>query len=118
MPEDRTYDGYDLSSVLEGGEESPRKEIIYYHGLRVFAARKGNFKLYFYKNNPLGYPEKLEELDTLELYNLQYDPSEQFDIAENHPGIAEEIEEMVRNHKSTVEPAENQMEKTIKEQNL
>ena len=43
-----------------GDHESPRKEMIYYHDDKIFAARKGDFKLYYYRNNPTGYPEKLK----------------------------------------------------------
>lgn len=113
LPDDRVYDGYDLTPVLMRKEKSPREEMIYYHGTRVFAARKGDFKLYFYKNNPDGYPENLETLDSPELYQLQEDPSERFNIAEDHPEVIAEIEEMVEAHKSTVKPVENQMEKRI-----
>lgn len=115
LPDDRIYDGYDLSGVLQNGKSSPRKKMIYYHGTKVFAARKGDFKLYFYENNPQGYPEKLEKLDSHELYNLQHDPSERFDIADQHPDIIKEIEEMVKDHKSTVKPVESQLEKRIEE---
>ena len=75
VPADRQYDGYDLSNVLAGGEATPRNEMYYYHGTRIFAARKGDFKLYFYANNPDGYPERMRKLDTLRLFNVQHDPS-------------------------------------------
>ena len=45
LQEDRPYDGYDISPVLKEGVASPREEMIYYHNTRVFAARKGDFKL-------------------------------------------------------------------------
>lgn len=115
MPHDRIYDGYDLSSVLLNKEDSPRKELIYYHGTKVFAARKGDFKLYFYKNNPAGYPPEVEALDTYELYNLQKGPSERFDIVADHPEIVEQIKQMVEDHKVTVKPAESHMERRVGE---
>src|SRR5690554_674982 len=51
LPDDRVYDGYDLSQVLFGEKEKPRNELIYYHSTRIFAARKGDYKLHFYANN-------------------------------------------------------------------
>lgn len=115
LPKDRTYDGYDLSAVLKDGAVSPRNEMIYYHQERIFAARKGDYKLYFYKNNPAGYPEKLEKLEKYQLFNLSVDPSEKYDVIEANPQVAKEIEEMVAKHEAGVEPALNQLETRIGE---
>jgi len=113
LPTDRVYDGFDLTPVLYGKGESPRKEMFFYHGTRLFAARKGPFKLYYYKNNPAGYPEKMEKLETLTLFNLQHDPSERFDLAAIHPEVIKEIEALVARHKATVVPAKSNLEKRI-----
>lgn len=113
LPNDREYDGYDLTSVLNGQNVTPRNEMIYYHGTNIFAVRKGDYKLYFYSNNPLGYPAKLEKLEKYKLYNLAIDPSEKDDIIDKHPEIVKEIEEMVAEHEKTVKPVESQLEKVI-----
>lgn len=113
LPADREYDGYDLGDVLRNGSKSPRNEMLFYHGTRVFAARKGDFKLYFYENNPDGYPERMRKLDTLRLFNLQHDPSEKYEIAAQHPDIINEIQEMVNQHRATVDSVESQLEKKI-----
>lgn len=113
LPKDRIYDGYDLSAVLNGENASPRNEMFYYHGTRIFAARKGDFKMYFYKNNPAGYPEKIEKLAAYQLFNLQHDPSERFDLADKYPEVIKEIEAMVSTHKATVKPVESKLEKRI-----
>lgn len=115
LPNDRIYDGFDLSTVLKGENISPRNEMFFYHGTRIFAARKGAFKMHFYKNNPLGYPEKMEKLETYQLFNVQHDPSERFDLAEKHPEVLKEIEAMVLNHQATVKPVQSQLEKKIVE---
>lgn len=113
VPNDRIYDGYDLTGVLNGENVNPRNEMFYYHGDRVFAARKGEFKLYFYSNNPLGYPEKIEKLEKLTLFNLSHDPSERFDIADKRPDVVAEIQAMVSNHQSSFTPGPTQLEKRI-----
>jgi arylsulfatase A-like enzyme len=113
LKQDRKYDGYDLSGALKGGSDNPRKEMLYYHGTRIFAARKGDYKMYFYKNNPLGYPEKMERLDTVKLYNLQHDPSEFYNIASQHPLVLKDIASMVRDHLAGVEPVGSELEKKI-----
>lgn len=113
LPTDRVYDGYDLTPVLTGTGKSPRNEMWYYHGTRLFAARKGAYKLYFYRNNPQGYPEKMEKLDTYQLFNLQHDPSERFDLAATQPETIREIEAMVRQHQATLVVAPSRLEKRI-----
>lgn len=115
LPDDRVYDGYDLSSVLKNGTASPRQEMIYYHSSRIFAARQGAFKLYFFRNNPLGYPEKMEPLEKPQLYNLMVDPSEKYDVADKHPEIVSVIREMVDRHNKGVVAVENQLEKRIEQ---
>lgn len=112
LPDDRKYDGYDLSPVLITEEDvSPREEMFYYHGLRLFAVRKGDYKLYFYKNNPRGYPQVLEKLENYQLFNLQHDPSERFNLAGESPEIVEELLELAGQHTETMEPVENQLDK-------
>jgi arylsulfatase A len=113
VPNDRPYDGYNLTGVLSGKNENPRNEMFYYHGDRVFAARKGEFKLYFYSNTPLGYPEKIEKLEKLKLYNLSHDPSERFELADRHPDVVAEIQAMVLKHQSSFKPGPSQLEKLI-----
>lgn len=113
VPQDRKYDGYSLVPTLTAGAASPRNEMLYYHGTRVFAARKGAFKLYFYENNPDGYPERMRKLDTLRLYNLLHDPSEKYDIATKNPAVIVDIQDMVRRHRDTVDSVASQLEKRI-----
>ncbi len=111
LPDDRIYDGYDLSPVLFGLDADPRDAMLYYHSSKIFAARKGKYKLLYYSNNPKGYPERLKKLKKYKLYNLEEDPSESENIIDLHPEIVKEIEEMVAIHKETLVPVENQLEK-------
>jgi arylsulfatase A len=115
LPDDREYDGHDLTNALIYGEKSPREALIYYHSTRIFGARKGNYKVHFYENNPKGYPERMRELEKEKLYQVQHDPSERFDLAEDHPDIIAEIKEMVEAHKTTVEKVPSNLEKRIGE---
>lgn len=113
VPDDRIYDGYDISTVFKGTPKSPRESMFYYHGNRLFAVRKGDFKLYLYKNNPMGYPEKLEELEKPTLYNLAVDPSERFEISEKNPEVIQEINELIKVHQANMVFGETQLEKVI-----
>lgn len=112
-PTDRVYDGFDLSEVLTKNSTSPRQEMVYYHGSRIFAARQGDYKLYFFKSNPAGYPPKLEKLDTLQLFNLQHDPGERYDVASKHPDVIKRIQEAVAKHQATVVTVPSNLDKRI-----
>ncbi|GAA4421017.1 sulfatase [Nibrella viscosa] len=113
LPNDRVYDGFDLSAVLHGQANSPRNEMYYYHDSKLFAARKGAYKLYYYSNNPLGYPAKVEKLEKAQLFNLQHDPSEKYNVADQHPEVIREIEDMVKKHMANLTPMPSLMEKRI-----
>jgi arylsulfatase A-like enzyme len=115
LPQDRIYDGFDISSVLKGEDQNPRDEMFFYHGDHLFAVRKGNYKLYFYSNNPEGYPERLEKLEKFTLFNVVHDPEERFDIADHHPEVIKEIEKLTKNHKSKMVFGETQLEKVIEQ---
>jgi arylsulfatase A-like enzyme len=111
LPNDRIYDGYDLTPVLFGKDVIPRNKMLYYHSSKIFAARIGKYKLHYYSNNPKGYPEKLKELKKYKLYNLEEDPSESNNIIDLHPDVVKEIEAFVATHRKTIIPVENQLEK-------
>jgi len=109
FPKDRTMDGYDLSEVLFNGGESPRKAMVYYWGEEVYAYRLGDYKAHFKSRERVYINQKVKEHDTPLLYNLNIDPSEKYDVSEDHPDIIEKIKSEVEKHKTTVVPVENQL---------
>ncbi len=111
LPDDRVYDGYDLSPVLLNEASSPRDSFIYYRGEQVYAARRGAYKAHFITQGAYGSGRERTEHEVPELYNVEIDPAERKDIAEEHPDIIAEIRAMVERHKATVEPVENQLTK-------
>ena len=110
LPNDRKYDGYDISSVLSGTGESLRDIVFYYRGTQVYAIRKGEFKAHFITQSEYGGEEKKVQ-ETPLLYNLELDPSEKYNITEEHPEIIKEMKEVLEEHLSTLIPVENQLEK-------
>ncbi|NNE77358.1 MAG: sulfatase [Pricia sp.] len=96
IPEDRIIDGVDLSPVLFENRESPREEMFYYRGDRLYAARVGDFKAHFITQDAYG-PDVLEHDPPL-LYNLSIDTSEKFDVASEHPEVLERINKVVKEH--------------------
>jgi len=115
LPDDREYDGYDISSLLFGNGEGPRDEMFYYRGNTVFAVRKGAYKAHFYTNSEFnhawGHPvtdpateikNERQDYDPPLLYNLNTDPGERFNIADEHPEIIEEIRKLLDEHKASL----------------
>ena len=124
LPNDRKYDGSDLSPVLFGTGKSTRNTIFYYHGTKVRALRVGDFKAHFMIQNEYGsqtahpitsppteIPNQLTLLETPYLFNLAIDPGERHNIADNHPEIIADIRKIMEAHLATVKPVENQLEK-------
>jgi arylsulfatase A-like enzyme len=124
LPNDRLYDGYDVSPLLFGTGKSGRDEVFYYRGQQVYAVRKGDYKAHFITQLEYGsrtahlYTEPEVEINnkptvqvTPLLYNVSVDPSEKYNIADEHPDIVAEIRKIMEEHKKSVVPVENQLEK-------
>ena len=100
IPNDRIIDGIDLRETLQNLNPSPRQSILYYRGTDLYAARIGAYKAHFITEGAYGmYGDKQEYAAPL-LYNVNHDPSEQFDIALDHPEIIQDIEQLVADHQS------------------
>jgi len=100
IPEDRIIDGIDLSGVLFEQKESPRRNMFFYRGTDLYAVRLGDYKAHFITEGAYGQFGEREEHSTPILYNVNEDPSEQFDIAVEHPEIIDEINAVVADHKA------------------
>ena len=107
-PSDRVLDGYSLAALLKGGGTNPRNEVVYYRGTEIYAVRKGPFKAHFITRSEYGGEEAVRRDPPL-LYHLEHDPSEKFDIAEEHPEVIAEILAYVEAHKATVESVPDQL---------
>ncbi|QGY42558.1 sulfatase-like hydrolase/transferase [Maribellus comscasis] len=107
---DRIYDGYDISPVLSGEGKSKRDMVFYYRGTDVFAIRKGAYKAHFYTQSGYGKDERKLQDPPL-LYNLEIDPSEKYNIADQYPEIIQEITQILKEHQSSIVPVENQLDK-------
>ena len=74
----RGSDGHDLAALWAGRTgQSPRLEFIYHRGSRVQGIRAG--------------PWKLRTIDGDELYHLDVDPSERYNVASEQPEIVAEL---------------------------
>ncbi len=110
LPNDRIYDGFDITPVMFGTGKDPRDIVYYYRDTDVFAIRKGNYKAHFFTQPEYG-SEKVTAQDPPLLYNLNVDPSEKNNIAKKYPDVIAEIKKILEKHQSGVVPVENQLEK-------
>jgi arylsulfatase A len=110
LPNDRIYDGYDISPVILGTGPSPRDIVLYYRDTEVFAIRKGAYKAHFVTQSEYGQDKPLIQDPPL-LFNLNVDPSEKYNVAADHPGVIAEIRKVLEEHRQKVVPVENQLEK-------
>jgi len=99
-------DGYDLTKTLFKKEKSPRKEMFYYNGGELYAVRLNDFKLHFKTSDWFKQP-KIHNPPLL--YNLNIDPSEKLNIANENPEKIKEILKLVEDHKSKMVKGEDQM---------
>ena len=124
LPGDRVYDGYDITPLLMGTGKGERETVFYYRGEQVYAIRKGAYKAHFITQleygNPTAHPVTIPPvplersatiLEEPLLYNVNVDPGERFNIAEDHPQVIAEIREVLAQHKAGLVPVENQLEK-------
>ena len=81
-------DGISMLPALTGNTQQQEHEYLYWEFKpRQQAVRMGPWK---------GYRGKIDEgVLTVELYNLDEDPTESIDVAEQHPDIVEKIEEIM-----------------------
>lgn len=110
MPE-KEIDGRDISALLT--EVTPLETIpyFYYRSGRVEAVRLGNWKLHIphvYRSveqvgfggerGSYAYPES-----ELELYNLQYDASERYNLAEQQGDIVEQLQNLINEEQAEMD---------------
>ncbi len=111
---DRTIDGKDISPLLqkEGGEMVSHPYFFYPPRGDVQAVRKGSWKLH---TNISGKEEKAYYDGQLPLlFNVDIDPSEQYNLAEENGQIVNELLSELIEHKKNVKLESNYYEETDK----
>jgi arylsulfatase A len=99
-------DGFDASATLLNGDPAPAKPVLYFAvnagGNDVTCVRAGAWKLRLAQSkgqiyiNDQGVGAVNYLLPRPELYNLQRDPCESYDVAKKHPDIVEQLREAVK----------------------
>jgi arylsulfatase A-like enzyme len=89
-----------MKSTLFGTGKGVRNVMFFYRGDRLMAVRKGPWKAHFITQG--GYKKDAQEHNPPLLFNVETDPSEQFDVADKNPDIIEDIKVEVQRHKQTL----------------
>ncbi len=108
LPTDRKLDSHDLSPVLLGTGQSPRQDMFYWTRAELHAVRSGPWKLHVKQRDPINYGKQVVP-EKPELYNVQRDIGEQFNVAEKHPEIVERLLAMIKAHQADIEPHEDML---------
>ena len=113
-PADRKMDGYDLSGPLRGkSAQSPRREMFYWRSGDLYAIRSGPWKMHLVIDDTFSLKPKRRETDLPELYHLDHDPGEQYNIAADHPDVISRLTALAKEHQAGIDPAEDQMNRQI-----
>lgn len=78
-------DGLDMWPTLSQGQASPRQEIVYNIEMFRGAVRQGDWKLFWRTTLP----------SRIELFNIEVDPSEQNNVADQNPAIVSGLQKRV-----------------------
>ena len=101
VPEDRKLDSFDLSQTLLERGPSPRNGLFYWTRAELHAVRQGPWKLHVKFREPINYG-RAQILKKPVLYHVEHDLSEQFDVADKHPEIVEQLLRVIQDHKGGV----------------
>ncbi len=112
LPPDRIVDGVDMTPLLKGDGHSARDSFIYYRDEQLYAVRQGRFKAHLLSKSAYG-RDPVAKHDPPLLYDLGVDPSEQHDVAKDHPEVVAAMLKLVGKHRETMTPGPNQLEARI-----
>ncbi|MDZ7619401.1 MAG: sulfatase, partial [Patescibacteria group bacterium] len=97
LPEDRKLDSYDLSPVLLDNGKSPRQDFYYWTRGELHAVRSGPWKLHVKMREPVNYGRAVTP-EQPELYHVERDISEAYNVAGQHPEIVGRLLGMMADH--------------------
>lgn len=105
---DRPVDGIDLRPTLLEGKPLPERPYFYYRGTRLYAARKGRWKVHLFTQKGYNQPQPDAHQPPL-LFDLETDPGETFNVAAEHPEIVTSLLKDIEAHRAGVTPVPSQL---------
>ena len=116
-------DSHDLSAVLLRQADSPRDSFFYYSCTKnpkdtIFAVRYKRWKAQFISCDPDEFIGNSKRLEKPFLYDLDINPEETHNIAEDHPEIINLILTLKLSHEETIIPHEDMLKARLNNQDL
>jgi arylsulfatase A-like enzyme len=109
-PSHRIIDGKDLAPVLLGTGPCQRELLFYYRGTRLMAVRKGPWKAHFVMQGGLTRDaDPVVVHDPPVLYQLEHDPAEMHDVADEHPDVIAAIRREADRHRALLKPVKSHL---------
>jgi len=108
LPENRKLDSYDLSGVLFGDQESPRDTMFYWTNAQLHAVRRGPWKLHLRMREAVNYGKEVE-LAKPELYHVELDISEKYNLADKRPQSVENLLKLADEHLLDIDPHDDML---------
>jgi arylsulfatase A-like enzyme len=114
VPSDRIIDGRNLLPILQGNpDQEIRDTYFFYRGTTLQAVRKGSWKAHYITQWEYEADNQRMEHNPPLLFNLEEDPSEQYDLAAVHPEILADIAAEVARHQADMVARPTQLEARI-----
>jgi arylsulfatase A len=112
VPTDRPIDGGDISSLLFENATNREAEMFYYFGDELWAVRRGPWKIHVKTTSPASVSTwgdwPIEEHDPPLLFNVEQDPSEKHNLADQHPKVVVQLLKLMQQHQRSVVPGKPQ----------
>ena len=103
VPQDRAIDSCDQSDLLLGRTEAgPREHLLCFIKDELAAIKWRQFKMHYVEFRPEAGRRTRIELNNPQLFNVEQDPKEEWDILEPNTWIAEVLNRIVREYHASV----------------
>jgi len=91
LPADRVYDGFDLLPSLKNGTPTSRQDFYYCLGKVMEGVREGSWKYRYARVASNIDGRDTGQTPAAELFHLDWDPAEQYNLAERYPEVAQRL---------------------------
>lgn len=95
VPDERLIDGHNIMPFLRGNSNSPTDTYFYFDGGRLWGVRQGPWKLHL-ASQRWSNAEAPVENRTWQLFHVGRDPSEHYDVSDEHPELVKRLKEKIK----------------------
>jgi uncharacterized sulfatase len=100
VPQDRPIDGVDVTALLTGGSMPQPRPLFFFHWWTLNAVRSGKWKLHL-DRFPRD-PSRAQGRELPQLFDLELDPAETYDLKDNHPDVLDHLTALGRDFEDEI----------------